>query len=105
MPAQSMKSSTNSRLPSLQMINLMNIPGEQQILLKVRVADVTRSSLREAGFGFDFVANKWDLNVGTLAGGANIAAILSSGRAASCSCPPSLRTAMARFWPSQQSSR
>jgi len=74
-----MRSSTSSRLPALQMINLMNIPGEQQILLKVRVADVTRSSLREAGFGFDFVANKWDLNIGTLAGGANIAAILSGG--------------------------
>ncbi len=75
----SMRSSTTSRLPSLQLINLMNIPGEQQILLKVRVADVTRSSLREAGFGFDFVANKWDLSIGTLAGGANIAAILSGG--------------------------
>jgi pilus assembly protein CpaC len=60
-------------------VNLMNVPGEQQILLKVRVAEITRSALRESGFGFNVDVGNWALDVGTLAGGANIAAILSGG--------------------------
>ncbi|MFO0872221.1 MAG: pilus assembly protein N-terminal domain-containing protein [Pirellulales bacterium] len=60
-------------------INLMNVPGEQQILLKVRVAEITRSALRESGFGFNVDTGNWSVDLGTLSSGANIAAILSGG--------------------------
>ena len=66
-------------LSSTNIINLMNVPGEQQILLKVRVAEITRSALRESGFGFNVDNGNWNLDLGTLAGGANISAILSGG--------------------------
>jgi pilus assembly protein CpaC len=38
-----------SRLPASQIINLMDVPGEQQVMLKVRVAEITRSALRSMG--------------------------------------------------------
>ena len=37
-------------LPSSQLINLMEVPGEQQVMLKVRVAELSRSALRSIGF-------------------------------------------------------
>lgn len=68
--------------PNLQttsVINLMTVQGEQQILLKVRIAELTRSALRESGFGFNIDKGTWSLDIGTLASGANIAAILDGG--------------------------
>jgi pilus assembly protein CpaC len=37
-------------LPSSRIINLMDVPGEMQVMLKVRVAELSRSALRNMGF-------------------------------------------------------
>jgi pilus assembly protein CpaC len=39
-----------SDLPSSRIINLLDVPGEQQVMLKVRVAELSRSALRSMGF-------------------------------------------------------
>ncbi len=38
-----------SDLPASRIINLMDVPGEQQVMLKVRVAELSRSAAREIG--------------------------------------------------------
>lgn len=43
-----------SRLPTARVINMLSIPGEKQVLLKVRIAELKRSGLRELGADFDF---------------------------------------------------
>jgi pilus assembly protein CpaC len=37
-------------LPASRIINLMDVPGEMQVMLKVRVAELSRSALRDMGF-------------------------------------------------------
>jgi len=37
---------------SNQVINMLRVPGEQQVLLKVRVAELSRTALRELGINF-----------------------------------------------------
>ena len=43
-------------LPATSVINMLDVPGEQQIMLKVRVAELTRTALREMGANFTGVA-------------------------------------------------
>uniref|UniRef100_A0A7C4QQ77 Uncharacterized protein n=1 Tax=Schlesneria paludicola TaxID=360056 RepID=A0A7C4QQ77_9PLAN len=43
-----------SQLPSAKVINMLTIPGEKQVMLKVRIAELKRSGLRELGADFDF---------------------------------------------------
>jgi pilus assembly protein CpaC len=38
-----------SELPASQIINLMDVPGEHQVMLKVRVAEISRKALRTMG--------------------------------------------------------
>lgn len=40
---------SRSGLPSSHIINMLNVPGELQVMLKVRVAELSRSALREMG--------------------------------------------------------
>lgn len=40
--------------PTSSIINMLDVPGEQQVLLKVRVAELTRGALREMGADFAF---------------------------------------------------
>ena len=42
-----------SNLPPASVINMLTVPGEQQVLLKVRIAELSRSSLRSLGVDFD----------------------------------------------------
>lgn len=42
----------NSNRSFGSIVNLLQVPGEQQVLLKVRVAELTRSALRELGVDF-----------------------------------------------------
>ncbi|QDT33650.1 type II and III secretion system protein family protein [Thalassoglobus polymorphus] len=41
-----------STLPQARLINLLDIPGEKQVLLKVRIAELQRSASRELGADF-----------------------------------------------------
>ncbi len=50
-------------LPTSQIINLLDVPGEMQVMLKVRIAELTRASLRQMGADLninagDFVWNQ-----------------------------------------------
>jgi pilus assembly protein CpaC len=66
------------RLQNMTVINLMTVPGEHQVMLKVRIAELSRSALRELGVSFDVLARNF--SVGSLISqGANISAILDDG--------------------------
>jgi pilus assembly protein CpaC len=39
-----------SNLPASNVVNMLDVPGEQQVMLKVRVAELTRSAVRDMGF-------------------------------------------------------
>lgn len=42
-----------SKIPQSRLINLLDVPGEKQVLLKVRIAELQRSASRELGADFD----------------------------------------------------
>ncbi len=65
-------------LPAVGIINLLSVPGEHQVMLKVRIAELTRSALRELGANFDFVEGRFAFNVGN-GGSSNISAIFDAG--------------------------
>lgn len=61
-----------------RVIDMLKVPHEHQILLKVRVAELSRSALRELGTNFNL--NTRGLQVNTnVANGANLTAIFSGG--------------------------
>ncbi len=43
-----------SSLPFSNVVNMLKVPGEKQVLLKVRIAELKRSAVRELGVDFDF---------------------------------------------------
>ncbi len=59
-------------------INQMKIPGEQQIMLKVTVAEVSRTAARSLGFSFNFqddgpdIFNLTNLTAGSVPGSGNV---------------------------------
>lgn len=57
-----------------QIINLLRIPGSQQVLLKVRVAELNRTAMREIGADFLAIDPTSGAIVGTQIGGAGVAA-------------------------------
>ena len=58
-------------------INLLQVPGEQQVILKVRIAELTRSASRNAGVDFN-IFKDFTLT-SSIGGGGNISAILNGG--------------------------
>ncbi len=60
-------------------INLMRVPGEQQVMLRVTVAEVNRSAARSLGLNFNAIQNNnlFTNTTGSVAG--NIRAILDGG--------------------------
>ncbi len=54
-------------------INMLKIPGEKQVLLKVRIAELKRSASRELGADFDFNIKEFMLS-SALTSGANVMA-------------------------------
>jgi pilus assembly protein CpaC len=59
-------------VPMPQIINLLRVPGTQQVLLKVRVAELNRSALRQIGADWT-ILNPKNLNmVSTAIGGATV---------------------------------
>lgn len=77
-----------SELPASQIINLMDVPGEHQVMLKVRVAELSRKALRtmgsEVGLGdYSFgTATNEDGELLPAGGGFNWAALLSGASGA-----------------------
>jgi pilus assembly protein CpaC len=62
-----------SELPAAQVVSLLRIPGEKQVMLKVRIAELKRSAIRQLGADFNFDVG--DLMLGSaLAGSGNIMA-------------------------------
>lgn len=62
-----------------QVVNLMNVPGEQQVMLKVRVAEISRTALRDLGVRYGLDVGNWGMGFAGFAGAANISAILNDG--------------------------
>jgi pilus assembly protein CpaC len=60
-------------------INLLKVPGPQQVLLKVRIAELNRTALRQIGADFLGIDPSSGAIIGTQIGGANV---LASGTAA-----------------------
>jgi pilus assembly protein CpaC len=65
-------------LPSATVINLLTVPGEQQVMLKVRIAELTRTAARELGFDFNILDGRFGFD-SVIANRANISAILDAG--------------------------
>jgi pilus assembly protein CpaC len=61
------------QLPSSTVINMLTVPGEKQVLLKVRIAEFQRSAVRQLGADFDFDIGDFFM-ASTLAGMGNILA-------------------------------
>jgi len=57
----------------IQVLNLLNIPGVKQVMLKVRIAELKRSAARELGTDFEFSIKEFMLS-SVLAGGGNLLA-------------------------------
>jgi len=62
-----------STLPTSNLINMLVIPGEKQVLLKVRIAELKRSAIRELGADFSFDIKEFMLS-SVLGAGGNILA-------------------------------
>jgi len=63
-------------LPIATVINLLEVPGEHQVMLKVRIAELTRTALRELGMSFNVGTEDWSVT-SVLGGAGNLSAILN----------------------------
>ena len=57
-------------LPATNIISLLDVPGEQQIMLKVRVAELNRTALRQ--MGCDLTVKAGDFTLQSLLGGSQV---------------------------------
>ena len=62
-----------SILPESTVISMLEIPGEKQVMLKVRIAELKRSAVRELGADFNFDIKEFMFD-SVLAGGGNLMA-------------------------------
>jgi pilus assembly protein CpaC len=68
-------------VPIPRVINLLRVPGSQQVLLKVRVAELDRTGLRQIGGDFLSIDPDTGAIIGTQIGGAGVTATaIASGR-------------------------
>ncbi len=74
-------SGVTARIPGAEdmlpmtIVNMLTVPGEHQVMLKVRIAELSRTALRELGVNFAVLED--NLNIRSLISqGANMAAIL-----------------------------
>lgn len=72
--------SMSAQAPAGSIINLLRIPGTQQIMLQVRVAELNRTGMREVGADWLFGANNGNV-VGTNISGNNVTAQGTMGAA------------------------
>jgi pilus assembly protein CpaC len=67
-----------SNLPASGLISLLDVPGEQQVMLKVRVAELTRTALRQMAADFSITKKNFSLS-SILGAGGNVSAIFDGG--------------------------
>ncbi len=65
-------------LKTTSVINLLHVPGEQQVMLKVRIAEISRSAARQLGNDFSILGNNFAIS-NFMGGAGNITAILDGG--------------------------
>lgn len=65
----------DTSLPTHGVINLLNVPGEQQVLLKVRIAELSRTSLRDLGVNFAAKIGDNSFFTSILSGAPNVVAL------------------------------
>ncbi len=65
-------------LPQARIVDLLTVPGEQQVMLKVRVAELTRNSGRTLGVDLEVFQDHFSIQ-NLLTGGGNLTAILDDG--------------------------
>ena len=66
------------RSDSNNYINMLQVPGEQQVMLKVRVAELVRSSSRSSGSDINAIFDNFQFS-NFIGGGGNLTAILDDG--------------------------
>jgi pilus assembly protein CpaC len=74
-PDQAGATSVQGTVAPPQVINLIRVPGPQQVLLKVRVAELNRTAMREIGADFLGVDPDTGAIIGTQIGGGTINAV------------------------------
>jgi pilus assembly protein CpaC len=65
-------------LKTTTLVNLLHVPGEQQVMLKVRIAELTRNAAREMGMDFAIVKDSFSIS-NFIGGAGNLTAILDNG--------------------------
>ncbi|MCC9605423.1 pilus assembly protein N-terminal domain-containing protein [Blastopirellula sp. JC732] len=66
-------------LETTSLINLLEVPGEQQVMLKVRVAELSREAARELGMDFSVMEESFSIAHTIMGGAGNLSAILDGG--------------------------
>ncbi|MEX0726053.1 MAG: pilus assembly protein N-terminal domain-containing protein, partial [Planctomycetaceae bacterium] len=71
----------NNNWASSIIVNMLEVPGDFQIMLHVKIAELNRSMLRRAGVDFDAILSEGSQAIGWVAGGtpANIAGLFENG--------------------------
>jgi pilus assembly protein CpaC len=66
---------------SNNIVNMLEVPGEFQVAIRVRIAELNRSELKRMGVSFDFVVNEEAAQIASvLAGGAStVSGVFSAG--------------------------
>ena len=75
---QGSRSQGNFDLERFTLVNLLHVPGEQQVVLKVRIAELTRTAARNLGMDFSIMTNNFSF-ANAVGGAGNISAILNGG--------------------------
>jgi pilus assembly protein CpaC len=93
--SQNFVGSAGSRLNAHEpkVINLLHVPGPQQVLLKVRVAELNRTGLRQIGGDFLSIDPSTGAIVGTQIGGAAVSATANATGRALTAVPPATTAA------------
>jgi pilus assembly protein CpaC len=73
------RSGTSGSFAAPQIINLLRVPGVQQVMLQVRIAELNRTAMREVGADILAVDSSTGNIIGTQIGGAIITALGTAG--------------------------
>lgn len=66
-------------LQTTSIIDLLQVPGEQQVMLKVRIAELQRNAARNLGLDFNISGTEYDIAHMLSGGAGNLTAILDGG--------------------------
>ena len=66
-------------MPASSIVNLLEVPGEQQVMLKVRIAELSRTGLREMGVNYNAIFEHTNFFTSLLSGAPNVVATFDDG--------------------------